>query len=396
MRIGIDASTWSNGRGFGRFTREIVKALLRLPTDHEFHLFSDNPSALSVDSGNARVIPVGASKPVTESAVSDRRRGMLDVLAFSRAVVRSRPDVMFYPAVYSWFPCPPGIPVVLTLHDAIAEHFPDLVFPGWKNRQLWRLKVKLACMQATRYLTVSNAAREEIHRHLGIDRNLIDLTTEGPNEAFKPPEDSEAREQIRQDTIQAFGLHCDARILVYVGGFAPHKNLIRLLDALAELKDDSGFDDVRLLMVGDHSGHGFHSNYDEIAQRIESDHRLRGSVVFTGFVTDEALAGIYASSVALVLPSLSEGFGLPAVEAMSCGTPVLASNRGPLPEIVGEAGRLFDPSSTREIAEAMAGILECPREGNGLRATALAQAERFTWEAGAESVLETLERCGNR
>lgn len=396
MKIGIDASTWDNGRGFGRFTREVVLALLRLQTDHRFVLFSDRQQPLGIPTDSAKLIQVPTTALVTEAAVSDSSRSINDVLAFTRAVAREKPDVMFYPAVYSWFPAPLGTPVVLTLHDAIAEHFPELVFPHWRNRLLWGLKTRLARMQATRFLTVSNAAREEIREHFGIDPSRVDLTTEGPKDAFRPPDSNAAREALRRDLVQQYELPESARLLTYVGGFAPHKNLLGLLDAVARLKAREGFEDVRLMMVGDYSGHGFHSNYDALRERMEADAALRESVIFTGFVTDEALASIYAASVAMVLPSFSEGFGLPAVEAMACGTPVLASNRASLPEVVGPGGILFDPHDPDAMANAMATLLESEQKREELVQRALAQAAGFTWKAAAEGVLASIERCGGR
>jgi glycosyltransferase involved in cell wall biosynthesis len=393
MKIGIDISTWHNGRGFGRFTREVITALLKLPTSHEFILFGDSPGRLDIAPDRADQITVQTKALVTESAVSDGNRSVGDVLAFTRAVARQKPDVLFYPAVYSWFPAPPGMPVVLTLHDAIAEHFPELVFPQWRNRFFWNLKMRLARWQATRFLTVSNAAREEIHTHLGIDLDRIDLTTEGPKDAFQPPEDEQDRESQRSEIIRRYELPEDGQLFTYVGGFAPHKNLLGLLDSLDTLKAGDRYRNVRLFMVGDYSGHGFHSNYEELRARIDASERLRDAVVFTGFIEDEELASIYRASVAMVLPSFSEGFGLPAVEAMACGTPVLASNRASLPEVVGSGGILFDPGDRDEMARAMEQVLASEQELTTLRQRALAQAGHFTWEAAARGVLTSIERC---
>lgn len=393
MRIGIDISTWHNGRGFGRFTREVVRALVELPTSHEFVLFSDSPQPLDINPELATQVTVRTRALVTESAVSDDYRSVTDVLRFTRAAARQQLDVLFYPAVYSWFPAPPGVAVVLTLHDAIAEHFPDLVFPRWRNRLLWRMKMRLARMQATRILTVSNAAREEIHTHLGIAPELIDLTTEGPKDTFRAPVNEAARATIRKEVLRQFSLPGDARLLVYVGGFAPHKNLLGLLDSLERLKSDAQFENVRLLMVGDYSGHGFHSNYGELRTRIAASERLREAVIFTGFIDDETLASIYCASVAMVLPSFSEGFGLPAVEAMACGTPVLASNRGSLPEVVGSGGILFDPDNTGDMVNAMVTVLTSEQEQEKLRQRACTQAAGFTWRAAAEGVVASIERC---
>src|SRR3974390_1426782 len=183
MRIGIDASSWYNGRGFGRFTRELVSALLEIPSRHAFVLFFDRsgPEGLK-----AEHIVVPQARAVTEAAVAGHSRSARDLLRFTPAARKAEVDVLFYPAVYSWFPCPPGLPNLVTLHDAIPERFPALVFPQAGARAMWSLKVRLARLQATRFLTVSHAAKREIVAHLGVDPQLIDVATEGPKSIFEP------------------------------------------------------------------------------------------------------------------------------------------------------------------------------------------------------------------
>ena len=389
MRIGIDASTWHNGRGFGRFTREIVSAMLALESRHEFVLFFDRETPCE----HAQTVVVAQSRPVTEAAVADGSRRPADLLRFTRAAARQRLDVLFYPAVYSWFPCPPGTPNLVTLHDAIAEHYPDLVFPQRRTRLLWSIKMALARMQATRFLTVSRAAREEIVAHMRIDPGLIDLTTEGPKEVFHPPASAPDAARARERVSHELRLPDGARYFVFVGGFAPHKNVLGLVHGFAALAPSAA--DVHLLLVGDLGSHGFHGNLEELRHAIAS-HGLTARVHFTGFVTDEVLAEIYGGAIALVLPSFSEGFGLPAIEAMACGTPVVASNRGALPEIVADAGLLVDPADRAALQAALGSLIEDGRLRADLQQRALARAGRFSWSLAAHLALQALERCGKR
>ncbi len=136
MRIGIDASCWWNRRGFGRFTRELLKAMFASPKDHEFDLFVDHEPDPQMIDPRVRVIRVQTSRTVTESAVAASSRSVRDIWAFRRAVADQPLDVMFFPAVYSWFPVRRGLPTVVTLNDAIAEHYPKLVFPDLRGRLL--------------------------------------------------------------------------------------------------------------------------------------------------------------------------------------------------------------------------------------------------------------------
>jgi glycosyltransferase involved in cell wall biosynthesis len=385
MRIGIDASTWDNRRGFGRFTRELVSAMLQLPTAHRFVLFFDGAPPPHL---NAECVPVTQQRPVTESAVAEGSRSARDLLRFTSAVARRKLDVLFYPAVYSWFPCPPGLPNLVTLHDAIAEHYPALVFPQWRYRTMWRLKLRLARWQASRLLTVSAAAREEICTYMGEARHRIDLTTEGPKAVFKP----QAAEAAPQRHALAARLHlpAPARWFSFVGGFGPHKNVLGLIDAFAHIAAERT--DVHLLLVGDAASAGFHSNMEQIGARLQ-EANLAARVHFTGFVNDDELALIYATSIATVLPSFSEGFGLPIVESMACGTPVLAANVGSMPEVLGDAGLLFAPDDTPAIAAAMRRLRDDDALSAELRGRALRRAGLFTWAQAARMALQSIERC---
>jgi glycosyltransferase involved in cell wall biosynthesis len=392
MRIGVDASTWNNRRGFGRFTRELLGALVRSPGNHEFVLFTDTEQDLGL---GVPTVAVPQSRPVADAAVADSGRSPRDVLRFTAAVWRAKVDVLFYPAVYSWFPCPPGLPNLLTLHDAIAEHFPDLVFPRARYRAAWNLKVRLARAQASRFLTVSNAAREEIVAYMGIARERIDLTTEGPKAQFRAPASSAERARLRSALAARFSLPPGVRTFCFVGGFAPHKNLLGLLGAFEQVVQ-RGPGDVHLLLVGDPGGAGFHSNLQQLNQRLAGDAQLAARVHFTGFVDDDCLADIYGSSIGTVMPSFSEGFGLPIVESMACGTPVLAARVGSMPEIAGDAGVLFDPHDTDALARAMLSWSSEPASLQVLRERALQRAGLFSWQRAAQMTLQSLQQCVGR
>ncbi|MDZ7784927.1 MAG: hypothetical protein U5K56_18915 [Halioglobus sp.] len=129
MNIGVDATSWWNNRGFGRFTRELLGAMFRLDSGHTFHLFSDQPIDTLQSFGNVRLTLVPSSRPTTEAAVADSSRSPFDMLRLSRAVRQARLDLMFFPTVYSWFPVPQKVPTMLTVMDAIAEHYPQMIFP---------------------------------------------------------------------------------------------------------------------------------------------------------------------------------------------------------------------------------------------------------------------------
>lgn len=389
MRIGIDASTWGNARGFGRFTRALVQAMLQESSGHELILLVDH--ALDAPPA-AECVRVQTRRPTHQAAVADGNRSIPDLFRFTAAAYRNRFDVLFYPAVYSWFPCPPGLPNVLTVHDAIAEHFPAMVFPRARERVLWNLKVKLACLQADRLLTVSQAAREEIVTYMRMDPRRIDLTTEGPHPGFAPLPAEVSVDAVRAELAELFGLPTGARFFCCVGGFSPHKNVIGVVRAFA-LLNRSEHGGTHLLLVGDRKSQGFSSNLDELQREIEAHESIAGRIHFTGFVSDDVLARIYATTSALVMPSFSEGFGLPAVEAMACAAPVIVSHLGSLPEVVGDAGLLVDPNQPAEIAAAMARLLVEPELSAELSRRSVTRSRSFSWSRAAVMALESLERA---
>jgi glycosyltransferase involved in cell wall biosynthesis len=305
----------------------------------------------------------------------------------SRAVASEQLDVMFFPAVYSWFPVGTRTPTVLTLHDAIAEHFPRLIFPDRMGQAFWWLKMRLACRRASQIITVSHTAKREIVQFIGIRPERIEVICEGADPRFAPVKAPECRAAARRRA----GIPLNERLLLYVGGIAPHKNLSNLLAGFAEVAPR--LPDLCLAIVGDPAGDGFHSNFKEVEAQANADARLMGRIHFTGFVHDDDLPPLYSDALATILPSFSEGFGLPALESLSCGTPVLASKTGAVAEVIGCAGLTFDPHMPTEIGQQICRIAGEPAMLAALRSKALERARHYSWSKAAELTLTSLEHC---
>jgi glycosyltransferase involved in cell wall biosynthesis len=223
MRIGVDATCWANERGYGRFTRELLGAMVPDAAGHEFVCFLDERSAgvFELRSPNVTTTVVPQAVSPTIAASQGSRRSIGDMLRLTRAVRRARLDSFFSPSVYGYFPLPPGLPAVVTVHDAIAERFPALTLPTRFDRWSWRAKVRLALMQARLVLTVSEYAAREIATHLGVPPRRIRVAVEGVSDAYHP---SESIEQIRE-AAAGLDIPAGARWLIYVGGFGPHKHV---------------------------------------------------------------------------------------------------------------------------------------------------------------------------
>ncbi len=383
MRIGIDASCWENKRGFGRFTREVVYALDQDEALHEYFLFLDGPAPETLRNlSKVTWCPVQTSHATIEAASSEGRRALGDVWAMTREVKRHGLDLFYFPAVYSYFPILNRIPICVTIHDMIPELHPQEVFPNKKLRFFWQLKQQLAIWQSRTIVTVSEFSKRQIVEQCQISQERVRVMPEGPGKSFHQGVDPQKIAPV----LQQLGIARHERFLLYVGGLSPHKNLRMLLDGYSELIQEEGFQDIRLVLVGDYQSDSFFSDYPALKGMSESG-RLKDRVIFTGFIQDEELACVYSAATCLVFPSLLEGFGLPAIEAMSCGTPVVASETGSLPEVLGEAGCFFNPYSKESLLLALRNTLESSDRRLDMKRLGLERAKAYTWERAATELL---------
>lgn len=362
MRIGIDGGTWSNRRGYGRFLRELVQGLSLIGDGDEYIVFLDS-SADRQEAWPRGFEPrfVGTATPVGEAARADGRRSLADMARMSGAVARERLDVFFFPTVYSYFPLIRPVRTVVGVHDTIAENYPELAFAAKRNERFWRWKVRAALWQANRCLTVSQHSKRSIEKVYGFPSERIEVVHEAPAAIFTPSP------QPRED------------FLLYVGGISPTKNLDTLLRAFAASKAP------RLILVGDYAGDRFQTCHTELvglAKQLGVEERVQ----FAGYVPDEQLVELYRRTALFVMPSWDEGFGLPAVEAMACGAPLLVSSGHALEEVAGEAGLLADPTSVVAIQEQIERALGDERARQDLSRRSLQRAAEFSWTQTARGV----------
>ncbi len=389
MRIGVDACCWSNGRGYGRYVRELLRAMVPAAPRDEFHLFLDPGTAAEMDlSGpNVRTHVVELDAAPTSAASADGNRSLRDLGRMSLAVRRVRPDVFFSPSVYTWFPLFPGQRAVVGVHDAIADEHPELTLPDVRARMFWRLKVSAALRQARLVLTVSRFSARQIHDVLGVPRDRIRVAEEAPAGAYRPADDGEVEAAARRA-----GLPPGASWFVYVGGFNPHKHVDVLVRAHADLVRRLGDAAPHLLLVGTLDEDVFHGGVDQIRAAIREE-GTGDRVHWTGFVPDDGLRPLHAGALALALPSECEGFGLPAVEAAACGTPVVATLRSPLPEILEGGGVFVEPRDRGALADALERLATDADFRRRAGREALRRASALTWERTAEEALGALREA---
>lgn len=386
MKIGVDASTWNNRRGFGRFTRELLEAVLAADKKNEYLFFADRETAASGELPDVETIVANTQISPMEAASAAGRRSVRDLWAMSRAVLRHKIDLFFFPAVYSYFPIFNRAKIIVTIHDVIADRHSELVFPNAKLKMFWKLKQNMAIRQAHLILTVSEHSKREIIEYFKLPESKVRVISEAARSVFQPisPNDE------MTETLSRYHLQPNEKFLLYVGGISPHKNLSVLVEAFSEIVSDMNFSNVKLILVGDYKDDPFFSAYPALKKQIDES-GLSDKVIFTGFIEDSELANLYNAATLVVLPSLEEGFGLPAVEAMACGAPVAASNRGSLPEVLGAAGRFFDPTNGQNMAEVILQILADDAVQKEMSRAGLARAQKFLWNKAAADTLKIFD-----
>jgi glycosyltransferase involved in cell wall biosynthesis len=340
-----------------------------------------------LDAPNVELVPVPQSAAPTTAASADGSRGPGDILRFSRAVWREPLDVFFSPSVYTYFPLPPRLRAVVTIHDAIAERFPALTLPSRRARLFWNAKVALAIMQARLVLTVSDYSARELAQVLGVPSGILRVAVEAPAAVYQPATRADIDAAARR-----LGLAKGGRWFVYVGGFSPHKRVDAIVRAHGALARRLGNAAPHLALVGATSGDVFLGNQGEIRRAI-AEAGASHLVHWTGFLSDEELRPLHAGALALLLPSLAEGFGLPAVEAAACGCPVIATTSSPLPELLQGGGIFVAPGDDAALLRAMSRMATDEPARLDLAAAAKARAAALTWSRAADAALAALHEA---
>jgi len=365
LRVGIDGRELRDGvrTGIGRYVMEVVRAAAGRGV--ECVVYGD---------GATRLPP--AAPGVRPRVLASAWTQWWDQVALPRALAEDRVDVLLSP--YYKRPLRAPCPAVITIHDLFFIGYPGRRRPLYDGAMTALARVYAS--GAAAIVTDSEHSRRAIAARLGLPAARVAVIPVGLGREFAPSMPSPAQRE-------RYGL--GPRYALYVGNFLPHKNVTGLLRAWAALPAALRATHRLVLAGGDRARR----------PALEDQVRALGveaSVVFPGLVADEDLAAVYGGAAVLVLPSLEEGFGLPALEAMACGAPVIASRRGALPEVVGDAGVLVDPEDPRALTAALARVLGSDAERATLRQRGLARAATFTAERTAGRVVDLLETTAGR
>ena len=364
------------GRGTGRYTSELVNQLLSFQDlEFKFSFFK--------------------SKDLQYSKLE---RKFIDSLPFGKRTIESQ---FFYPRLFRKFEadflhffCHTDAsafcakPYFVTVLDLIPQKFPHLYNAANRNLRFKfaRYLETYAIKKAAGILAISEATAKDVEEMLGYPRERIIITPLAVSESFAPLAGTEEEVLRQKQTLkESFEFGRDESFLLYVGGIDPRKNVLFMVDVFAKVKEHFGsIKPLKLLMVGRYE----HDDQYPLLRSKIAELGLTNDVKLCGFVADEILPQYYQMSDLMLFPSLYEGFGLPVLEAMASGCPVVAGNNSSLPEVVGATGSLLPDNDLDSWSREVIAIVENSQRTNQMRIDGLAQASKFSWESCALKTIE--------
>jgi len=271
---------------------------------------------------------------------------------------------------------------VITVHDLFLMRFPDMYSAAWKAYH--RLAVENGARKADLIHTPSEFTKQDIIELLGIAADRVQVIPHAVDQdRFRP-----ASSKQQQAAISTYKL--PKRFVLHVGGFSPIKNTVRVVEAFHRVVNESAHKDLGLVFAGGTGGSQYKATLDAVAR-----YKLEGHVTFTGYVPDDHVVALYTAAQCLILPSLIEGFGLPVLESFACGTPVICSDQGSLPEVAGKGAILVPAQDSEAMAEAMNSLLSDDRLRTELMQNAALQSKKFTLKRTAQETYQSYRLVTN-
>lgn len=371
LRIAIDAHSVGTGLGGNEsYATNLIEALAEIDSVNRYTLYVTRNEAVERFRNRWPNFIVRPTLPHTP---------LIRIPLTLSAELRKNPVDL----LHVQFSAPPltPCPVVVSIHDLSFEHLPD-TFKRRSRAQL-RLTVRRSARKAAHILTLSEHTRSDIVETYGISRGRVTAIPIAAADRFQPVEDEKELRRIRN----LYGITGD--YILSVGSIQPRKNLSRLIAAYARLRKGRSGKFPQLVIAGKNAW-----LFGETLRSIR-DSGVRESVIVTGYVPDADLTALYSGAVCFVYPSYFEGFGLPPLEAMKCGVPVITGNKTSLPEVVGDAGLLVDPFDVDAIAGAIAQIVDNSDLRAQLCIKGLERARLFDWRETAKRTLEVYKQAVN-
>ena len=372
MRIAIDARGINlyNGTGIGTYTENVLKNLINIDTTNNYHVFWSGNNYESIKKENCKIV-----------MTSKKHQRFFEDHYFPVNISTENIDIYHMPQNGIGFSEEISCKKIVTIHDLIPYVMPETVGKGYLLKFLKEMPLIIGGSDGI--ITVSEFSKRDILKFFPIDENKIFVTPLAADKKYTPIDKNYCRDFLKN----VYNL-TDPFIL-YLGGFSERKNVASALTAFSKVYKDLN-KKYNLVIVG---------GYKDSSQRLVklvNELKIESRVIFTGFVPEEHLPIFYNCCDTFIYPSFYEGFGLPPLEAMNCGTPVIASNLTSIPEVVGDGGILINPYDISEISLAIGNLLSSEKLREELSYKALRRAKEFSWQNTAQSTLKVYESIYNR
>lgn len=369
MHIAIDAhSVGAQLAGNETYAVNLIEALAEIDQSNQYTLYVTKQSAADRFKNRWANFEVKRTLPHTP---------LVRIPLILSAELRRNPvDVL-----HVQYTAPPLAPcaVVATIHDLSFEHLPETF--NRRSRAQLRLTVRRTARNAAQILTLSEFSRRDVIETYGIDPDRVAVTPAAAPAHFRPVTNETDLRQIRA----TYGIERD--YILALGSIQPRKNLVRLINAYSSLWSERQNLAMPQLVIAGKRG-WLEGETMRAAELSAAAHDIR----FIGYVVEADLPELFSGAMCFAYPSYFEGFGLPVLEAMQCGTPVIAGNRTSLPEVAGDAALLVDPFDETVIADALRNLIENPDRRDDLRVKGIERAKRFSWQQTARLTLQAYER----
>jgi glycosyltransferase involved in cell wall biosynthesis len=370
LRIAIDAHSVGTGLGGNEsYATNLIEALAEIDQTNRYTLYVTKREAVERFGTRWPNFSVRSTLPHTPliriplTLSAELRRNPVDVL-----------HVQFTAPPFS--PCP----VVVSIHDLSFEHLPQTF--TWRSRKQLRITVRRTARQASQVIALSEYARDDIVKTYQVSPDKISVIPLAASDHFRPISDEEELQRVRQ----TYGI--EGEYMLSVGAIQPRKNLGRLVAAYSHLRDVKPEGKLpKLVLAGKCAW-----LYDETLSAIK-ELELSDSIILTGYVPETDLPALYSGALCFIYPSYFEGFGLPPLEAMQCGVPVIVGDRTSLPEVVGDAGVLVDPFDINALAAAIGKVISDSDLRAKLSVQGLARAKLFEWRETARQTLAVYRKA---
>jgi glycosyltransferase involved in cell wall biosynthesis len=372
MKIAIDARgiSWYHGTGIGTYTENLLRNLFKIDNNNNYHLYWSGNNYDKFEKDNWKIV-----------MTSKRHQRFFQQHYFPENLQNEAIDIYHIPQNGIGLKEEINCAKVVTIHDLIPYIMPETVGKGYLSKFIREMPTIINNSQGI--LTVSEYSKNDILKFFPIDKNKIFVTPLAANEHFRTLDKEKCKSALKNK------YNITKPFVLYIGGFSDRKNVHSLIEAFSKIYKHLN-EEHNLIILG-----SYRDSSQRLVKLVETL-EMNSKIIFTGFIPEDELPMFYNAADIFVYPSLYEGFGLPPLEAMNCGTPVITSNVTSIPEVVGDAGILINPNNPIELQSEMINLLNNESLRKELSEKGLKRSKLFTWKKTAKKTLDAYKKIAEQ